>query len=98
MLIIIFADCTTSDKEDKADELNSKIEFGDAQDDLIRQKNLAYNHIQNGVDALFVTPVNTSGMDPITEAAQEAGIPVVYIDRNSYVGREDEFPEGVEIV
>ena len=45
------------------------------------------------MDALVVVPVDTSAMDPITKAATDSGIPLVYVNRNPF--GESEPPEGV---
>lgn len=68
----------------------------DAQEDVIRQQDLVNTFIAKGVDALIVVPVDTSAMTPITKAAKEAGIPICYVNRNPYAGRE--MPEGVYYV
>jgi len=60
------------------------ITFGDAQEDVIKQQDLANTFIAKGIDALIVVPVDTSAMDPITKAAKEAGIPLCYVNRNPF--------------
>jgi inositol transport system substrate-binding protein len=68
----------------------------DAQEDVIKQQDLINTFIAKGVDALVVVPVDTSAMPPITKAAREAGIPICYVNRNPYAGKE--MPEGVYYV
>lgn len=60
-----------------------------AQDDLITQQDIVNGLIENDVDALVVVPVDTSAMDPITKAAQKAGIPLVYVNRNPFEDVKD---------
>lgn len=69
-----------------------------AKEDLITQQDQVNTLIQNGVKGLIVVPVDTSAMAPITEAAQRANIPLVYVNRNPFAGQEEEMPEGVYYV
>lgn len=70
----------------------------DAQEDVVRQQDNVNSLIAKGVDALIVVPVDTSAMEPITKAAQKAGIPLCYVNRNPYSGKEDAMPDGVYYV
>lgn len=79
-----------------ADENDIALDVQDAQEDVVKQQDQVNTMIQNGVDALVVVPVDTSAMEPITNAAKEAGIPLVYVNRNPY-GEQDP-PEGVYYV
>lgn len=83
--------------EDQAEELGIDVRIEDSNEDLIAQQDIVNTLIANGIDALVVVPVDTSGMGPITEAAQNAGVPLVYVNRNPYPG-EEELPEGVYYV
>jgi inositol transport system substrate-binding protein len=51
------------------------------------------NFISQGVDAIIVIPVDTDAAGPMTAAAQEAGIPLVYVNR-----RPSDLPTGVPYV
>lgn len=82
--------------EAKAQGYEVRVE--NAKEDLIAQQDQVNTLIQNGVSALVVVPVDTSAMDPITQAAQTANIPLVYVNRNPYAGREKEMPKGVYYV
>lgn len=64
------------------------ITMVDAQEDVIKQQDLANTFIAQGFDALIVVPVDTSAMTAITRAADEAGIPLCYINRNPYAGKD----------
>ena len=72
------------------------ITLVDAQEDVIKQQDLANTFIAQGFDALIIVPVDTSAMTAITRAAQEAGIPLCYINRNPYAGKD--IPENVYYV
>lgn len=81
-------------------ETNGGVELltADAQEDVVRQQDSVNSLIAKGVDALIVVPVDTSAMEPITKAAQDAKIPLCYVNRNPYEGKEDSMPEGVYYV
>lgn len=72
------------------------ILWADSQNDVIRQQDNVNALIAQGVQALVIVPVDTSAAGPLTRAAQEAGIPLVYVNRNPYVGRTP--PRGVYYV
>lgn len=72
------------------------LDVQDAQEDVIKQQDQVKAMIEQGVNALIVVPVDTSAMEPITSAAQEAGIPLVYVNRNPF--GENALPEGVYYV
>jgi inositol transport system substrate-binding protein len=80
----------------KAKEYDYSIDVQDAQEDVIKQQDQVNAMIEQGVDALIVVPVDTSAMDPITKAATEANVPLVYINRNPF--GEGDIPEGVYYV
>ncbi len=80
----------------KATELGYALDVQDAQEDVVKQQDQVNAMIQQGVDAIVVVPVDTSAMGPITEAVTEAGIPLVYVNRNPF--GEDTPPEGVYYV
>lgn len=81
-----------------AKENSYGIRVENAKEDLIAQQDQVNTLIQNGVKALVVVPVDTSAMEPITRAAQEAKIPLVYVNRNPYAGKEKEMPKDVYYV
>lgn len=80
----------------RAAELGYQIDIQDAQEDVVRQQDQVNAMIQQQVDALIVVPVDTSAMEPITAAAKEAGIPLVYVNRNPF--GENTPPEDVYYV
>lgn len=84
--------------QEAAKENGFKVRVENAKEDLISQQDQVNTLIQNGVKALIVVPVDTSAMEPITKAAQNANIPLVYVNRNPYAGKEDTMPENVYYV
>jgi inositol transport system substrate-binding protein len=60
------------------------VEVQDAQEDVVKQQDQVNNLIAKGAKALVVVPVNTSAMAPITKAAQDAKIPLIYVNRNPF--------------
>ncbi|MDR1301889.1 MAG: substrate-binding domain-containing protein [Treponema sp.] len=67
-----------------ADKPDYELIFQDAQEDVIKQQDLANTLLAQGVKALIVVPVNTNATEPITRAAQEATIPLIYVNRNPF--------------
>jgi ABC-type sugar transport system substrate-binding protein len=57
------------------------VQIADAQDDISKQLSQVQNFIANGVDAIIVNPVDTSATGAITKAAADAGVPLVYVNR-----------------
>lgn len=84
--------------QEEAGARGIEIRVENAEDDLIRQQDQINALIHNEVDGLIVIPVDTSAMQPITDAAQEAGVPLIYLNRNPYTDKEEEMPEGVYFV
>jgi inositol transport system substrate-binding protein len=68
----------------KAEELGIEFKEADAQEDVIKQQDLVQAYITEQVDVLIVVPVSTDAMDPIIAAGKEAGIPVVFVNRNPF--------------
>ncbi|MDR1178747.1 MAG: substrate-binding domain-containing protein [Spirochaetaceae bacterium] len=67
-----------------ADKPQYTLEFQDAQEDVVKQQDHVNTLITKGAKALVVVPVNTSAMAPITKAAQDAKIPLIYVNRNPF--------------
>ena len=57
------------------------LQVEDAQDDVARQLDQINNFIASGVDAVIVNPVDTSATQAMTAAAESAGVPLVYVNR-----------------
>ncbi len=67
---------------DHADTLDGvDVQVEDALDDVARQLDQINNFIASGVDAIVVQPVDTSATQAMTDAAAEAGVPLVYVNR-----------------
>lgn len=84
--------------QEKAKELSdvADVIFVDAGDDPAKQLAQVESFIAQGVDVIVVIPVNTDATEPITNAAKEAGIPLISVNRymknqedaTAYVGSE----------
>ncbi len=57
------------------------VQVEDAQNDVARQLDQINNFIASGVDAIIVNPVDTSATEAMTAAAEAAGVPLVYVNR-----------------
>src|SRR5664279_2703391 len=57
------------------------LQIEDAKDDVSKQLSQVQNFIANNVDAIIVNPVDTSATAAITKAAADAGVPLVYVNR-----------------
>ena len=78
-----------SAKASEANEVNLQIE--DAQTDVSKQRSQVDNFIASGVDAIIMTLADTSAARGISEAANKAGIPLVYL--NLEPDNIDQLPE-----
>ena len=65
----------------------------DSKEDVATQLGQVENFVAQGVDAIIIIPANTDAADPMTKAAQDAGIPLVYVNR-----LPANLPEGVSYV
>jgi inositol transport system substrate-binding protein len=57
------------------------VQIEDAQNDVAKQLDQINNFIASGVDAIIVNPVDTSATQAMTAAAESAGVPLVYVNR-----------------
>lgn len=57
------------------------LQVEDAQDDVAKQLDQINNFIASGVDAIIVNPVDTSATEAMSQAAEAAGMPLVYVNR-----------------
>jgi len=53
----------------------------DSKEDVATQLGQVENFVAQKVDAIVLIPANTDAADPMTKAAQDAGIPLVYVNR-----------------
>jgi ABC-type sugar transport system substrate-binding protein len=58
-----------------------ELQAEDAQNDVSKQMSQIQNFIASGVDAIIVNPVDTDATAPMSALAAEAGIPLVYVNR-----------------
>jgi inositol transport system substrate-binding protein len=68
----------------RAQELGVVFKEADAQEDVIKQQDLVQAYITEKVSVLIVVPVSTDAMAPIIQAGKDAGIPVVFVNRNPF--------------
>lgn len=71
------------------DGVNVQVE--DAQNDVSKQLNQIQNFIASGVDAIIVNPVDTDATVAMSQAAANAGVPLVYVNREPV--NVDDLPE-----
>jgi inositol transport system substrate-binding protein len=57
------------------------LQVEDAQDDVAKQQSQVQNFIASGVDAIIVNPVDTDATVALSKIAAEAGVPLVYVNR-----------------
>ncbi len=74
-------------------ELGATVQVHAANSDDTQQIRDVESLLTSGVDAIIVIPVDTDAAGPMTAAAEEAGIPLVYVNR-----RPSDLPEGVPYV
>ena len=65
----------------------SKVQVYDGQNSTNKQSNDVEDLIQKKVDVLIINPVDSSAITPEVKSANEAGIPVITIDRSSDGGK-----------
>ena len=58
-----------------------ELQVEDATDDVAKQLDQINNFIASGVDAIIVNAVDTSATEAMSQAAEAAGIPLVYVNR-----------------
>lgn len=61
----------------------ARLLYANANDDQAKQVSDIQSMIDQGVNALIVAPLNSTGLQPALKAAREKGIPVVTIDRKA---------------
>lgn len=58
-----------------------ELQVEDAQNDVAKQQSQIQNFIAAGVDAIIVNPVDTDATAAMSKIAADAGIPLVYVNR-----------------
>jgi len=66
---------------------DTKVQFSDAQNDTAKQNNDIEDLITKKVDVLIINPVDSSAITPAVKDANDAGIPVITVDRSSDGGK-----------
>ena len=72
---------------------NVELVMVDSKEDVATQLAQVENFVTQKVDAIIVIAANTDAADPMTKAAQDAGIPLVYVNR-----LPSNLPEGISYV
>lgn len=72
------------------------LQVEDAQNDVAKQLDQINNFIASGVDAIIVNAVDTSATQAMTNVAKNAGVPLVYVNREPV--NVDSLPDGQAFV
>lgn len=72
--------------ESAADEHGVELTVADAQDDPAKQVSDIEDLIQQGVDVLVINPTDSAAVVSAIESANDAGIPVITVDRSAEGG------------
>lgn len=67
------------------------LQIEDAQNDVGKQLSQVQNFVASGVDAIIVNPVDTDATVALSQAADAAGIPLIYVNRQPV--NVDQLPE-----
>ena len=83
-----------SGAERRAEEKKVELSISDAAMDSSKQISYAENYINQGVDALIITPVDPAALNSVVVMAEEAGIPLIaesskFDGMTSFVGITD---------
>lgn len=73
-----------------------EMQVEDATDDVGKQLNQIQNFVASGVDAIIVNAVDTDATVAMTKAAADAGVPLVYVNREPV--NVDDLPENQAFV
>ncbi|MCR4269004.1 sugar ABC transporter substrate-binding protein [Nitratireductor sp. ZSWI3] len=73
-----------------------ELQVEDAQNDVGKQLNQIQNFIASGVDAVIVNPVDTDATVAMTKAAADAGVPLVFVNREPV--NVDDLPDNQSFV
>lgn len=69
-----------------ADEAGATLQVSDAQNDASKQQNDIQNFVTQQFDAILVNPVDSEAVGPAIQAANQADIPVLALDRGAEGG------------
>ncbi|WP_203245865.1 ribose ABC transporter substrate-binding protein RbsB [Sporosarcina beigongshangi] len=70
----------------QAEEMGAKLTVVDAQDDAAKQASDVEDLIQQGVDLILINPTDSEAVVATVQSANDAGIPVITVDRSSEGG------------
>ena len=70
-----------------ADKAGAKLQVSDAQNDASKQQNDIQNFVTQQYDAIIVNPVDSEAVGPAIQAANQANIPVLAVDRKASGGK-----------
>lgn len=82
--------------QNDADKMGVGIQIQNAQNDVAKQLDQIKNFIASGVDGIIVNPVDTSATQAMTNAAEAAKVPLVYVNRQPI--NVDALPNGQAFV
>lgn len=71
----------TESIKDEAERLGIELITTNAESDLNKEISDIQSMVDQGVDALIISPLNSEGLDPALDYAKEAGVPIMTIDR-----------------
>lgn len=83
--------------EEEAEKLGVELRVVDAQNDIEKQNSDIQTMLTNGIDVLLLNPTNPSAVTPSINAANDADVPVITVDRDtdqdvvSYIGRDNKY-------
>ena len=72
--------------KEKAAELGASLTIIDAQDNAAKQASDVEDLIQQGVDLIMINPTDSEAVVSAVQSANNAGIPVITVDRNAEGG------------
>lgn len=73
--------------KEKAAELGASLTIIDAQDNAAKQASDVEDLIQQGVDLIMINPTDSEAVVSAVQVANNAGIPVITVDRNAEGGK-----------
>lgn len=73
--------------EKEAQARHVDVQFEDARGDTGRQADQVQSFIASGVDAIIVDPVDSASTPQLTKMAQQAKMPLVYVNRTPGIKR-----------
>ncbi|TCI26276.1 MULTISPECIES: ribose ABC transporter substrate-binding protein RbsB [Exiguobacterium] len=72
--------------EEEAKQLDATLTVADAQNDAAKQVSDVEDMIQKGMDLILINPTDSEAVGAAVQSANDAGIPVITVDRNAESG------------